>query len=158
MTLETKKTIALIGSALTAIVVIAGNILMAIQIKIQGSGFYVSYLFYSLAILAGGMFLTWIPRMKNHNYGFRLEEGKLRWRKSTSETDTKRTRLVFWPWITIFFELFGMFSFFYDLWNSSIYNVLKIVFLVFTLLVLISWLIIVMVEDAQNKKKSSNQM
>ena len=54
MTLETKKTIALIGSALAAIVVIAGNILMAIQIKIQGSGFYVSYLFYSLAILAVG--------------------------------------------------------------------------------------------------------
>lgn len=139
MTLETKKTIALIGSALAAIVVIAGNILMAIQIKIQGSGFYVSYLFYSLAILAGGMFITWLPKMTNHKWGFRKVDGRLKWARYDNIVDEKRRRLIFWPLVTVFFELFGIFSFCNDLWPSGKYETLMYIFLFITVALMLVW-------------------
>ena len=51
MTIEAKKTFALIGCAMAAMVVVAGNILMALQIKNQGAGFYVGYLCYSVPVI-----------------------------------------------------------------------------------------------------------
>ena len=91
MTIEAKKTFALIGCAMAAMVVVAGNILMALQTKTQGSGFYVGYLFYSLAILAGGVFITWLPNMKNQNWGFKMVDGRLKWQKDE--------RYFHFPWL-----------------------------------------------------------
>lgn len=139
MILETKKTIALIGSALAAIVAIAGNILMAMQIKIQGSGFYIGYLLYSLAILAGGMFVTWLPVAKNHKWGFKRVEGQWKWMKYSNIVDEKRTRLIWWPLITIFFELFGLFSYCRDLWQKPAYETLATLFCILTVASIIVW-------------------
>ena len=158
MTLETKKLIGVVGSVLTGMVAVAGIALMATQIKMHGSGFFVSYLIYALAIFAGGMFITWIPNMKNQNWGFRLVEGKMKWQKDTRVTDPHRTRLVWWPLITLFFELYGLFDYCFQLWEKSAYDTLKYIFAVFTLLFLATWCVIIIVQDTREKKKNNGQL
>ena len=154
MTLEAKKTFALVGSALAAMVAIAGNILMALQIKTQGAGFYVGYLCYSLAILAGGMFITWLPSMKNHNWGLCKVGGRLKWQKDTRDIDVSRTRLVFWPLITLFFELYGLFDYCFQLWDTPACKLLKYLFVSLTLSLLIVWCIIIVVQDVRRGKEN----
>ncbi len=139
MTLETKKIVAAIGSVLALAAVVAGNVVMATQIRTQGAGFYIGYLFYSLAILAVGMFITWLPRMKNHKWGFKKVNGHLKWTKYNNIVDEKRMRLIFWPLITFFFELSGIFSFCNDLWPSEKYEALTYVFIFLTVTLMIVW-------------------
>ncbi|MBO7490697.1 MAG: hypothetical protein J6T88_10500 [Bacteroidales bacterium] len=158
MTIESKKTFALIGCAMAAMIVVAGNILMALQIKTQGSGFYVGYLFYSLAILAGGVFITWLPNMKNQKWGFRLVEGKMKWQKDTRVTDPNRTRLVWWPLITLFFELYGLSDYCFQLWEKPAYEVLKYIFVALTLLLLAIWCVIIIFEDIRESKKKNGNL
>ena len=158
MTLETKKTIALIGSALAAIIAVSGNILMAMQIKIQGSGFYVGYLFYSLAILAGGMFITWLPNIHNYNWGFKKVDGQLKWCKDTRLIDPKRNRLIWLPLMTLFFELYAMFDYCYSLWDKPTYEILKYVFFILTLLFLLACATNISIENARETKKNNNRV
>lgn len=139
MTIETKKMIGVMGSALAAMSALAGMVLMGMQIKTQGTGFFVAYVLYALAILAGGMFVTWIPSAKNHKWGFKKVDGKLKWTKYTNVVDEKRTRLIWWPIITLFFELFGIFSFCNELWPSPKYEALTNVFCMLTVAFLLVW-------------------
>ncbi len=158
MTIEAKKTFALIGCAMAAMIVVAGNILMALQTKTQGSGFYVGYLFYSLAILAGGMFIAWLPIIKNQKMGFKLVDGKMKWQKDTRVVDANRTRLIWWPLITLFFELYGLFDYCFQLWEKTACEVLKYIFVVITLLSIAGWCVIIIVEDLREKKKNKGQL
>ena len=158
MTLETKKTIGIIGSVLAGMATIAGIALMATQIKIQGPGFFVGYLFYALAILAGGMFITWLPNIHNYNWGFWMVDGRLKWQKATRVTDPSRTRLVWWPLITLFFELYGLFDYCFDLWQKSVYDYMKILSAVITLLFLAIWCVIIIVQDVRERKKNNGQL
>ena len=151
-----KKTLALIFSVLAAITAVAGIALVATQIKTHGSNFFVGYLLYDLAILAGGMFITWIPRMSNYNWGPKMENGRVKFKKSTNEIDTKRTRLVLWPLITLFFEIFGIFDWCHDLWNKSLYEVLSYIFLAVTLILMFVWIIIISVQ--QRREKNNNTL
>lgn len=158
MTIESKKTIGLVGSALVVMVVVAGNILMATQIKSQGAGFFVGYLFYSLAILAGGMFITWLPNMKNYKWGFKMVDGRLKWCKDERVSDIRRTRLVWWPIITFCFELYGLFDYCNDLWRRPWTEMLMYVFLAITLLLLFAWVIIMIVDEYREAKKNIGQL
>ena len=158
MTIESKKTIGLVGSALAVMVVVAGNILMATQIKSQGAGFFVGYLFYSLAILAGGMFITWMPNMKNYKWGFKMVDGRLKWCKDERVSDIHRTRLVWWPIIIFCFELYGLFDYCNDLWHRPWTGTLMVVFAVITLVVFIAWVIIMMVDEYREAKKNNGQL
>lgn len=158
MTLESKKTVALVGSALAAMVVVAGNILMATQIKSHGAGFFVGYMFYSLAILAGGMFITWLPNMKNNKWGFRMVDSRLKWCKNERVSDVRRTRLVWWPLITLCLELHGLFDYCNDLWLRPWIAMLMVVFVVLTLILLFVWLGVVMVNDVREAKKNNGQL
>ena len=158
MTLETKKTLALIGSVLAGIVAIAGIALMATQIKVHGSGFFVSYLLYALAILAGGLFITWLPIMKNQKMGFKLVDGKMKWQKDTRVVDANRTRLIWWPLITLFFELYGLFDYCFQLWGKTACEVLKYIFVALTLSVMTVWCVIIIVQDVRERKKNNGQM
>lgn len=148
----------MVGSALAVMVVVAGNILMATQIKSQGAGFFVGYLFYSLAILAGGMFITWLPNMKNNKWGFRMVDGRLKWRKDKRTSDIRRTRLVWWPIITFCLELYGLFDYCNDLWQRPWTATLMVVFAVLTLVLLFVWLGVVMVNDVREAKKNNGQL
>ncbi len=148
----------MVGSALAVMVVVAGNILMATQIKSQGAGFFVGYLFYSLAILAGGMFITWLPDMRNNKWGFRMVDGRLKWRKDERTSDIRRTRLVWWPIITFCLELYGLFDYCNDLWQRPWTEVLMVVFVVLTLVLLFVWLGVVMVNDVREAKKNNGQL
>jgi len=158
MTIESKKTIGLVGSALAVMVVVVGNILMATQIKSQGAGFFVGYLFYSLAILAGGMFITWMPNMKNYKWGFKMVDGRLKWCKDERTSDIRRTRLVWWPIITFCFELYGLFDYCNNLWLWPWTEVLMYVFLAITLLLLFAWVIIMIVDEYREAKKNNGQL
>ena len=158
MTIERKKTIGMVGSALAVMVVVAGNILMATQIKSQGAGFFVGYLFYSLAILAGGMFITWMPNMKNYIWGFKMVDGRLKWRKDERTSDIRRTRLVWWPIITFCLELYGLFDYCNDLLQRPWTATLMVVFVVLTLVLLFVWLGVVMVNDVREAKKNNGQL
>lgn len=158
MTIESKKTIGLVGSVLAVMVVVAGNILMATQIKSQGAGFFVGYLFYSLAILAGGMFIAWLPNMKNCKWGFRMVDGRLKWCKDERVQDIRRTRLVWWPIITFCLELYGLFDYCNDLWQRPWTGALMVVFAVITIVVFIAWVIIVMVDERREAKKNNGQL
>lgn len=158
MTLETKKTLALAFGALAIMVTIAGIALMSTQIKTQGSGFFVGYLLYALAILAGGLFIAWLPNMKNQKWGFKLVDGKIKWQKDTRVTDPNRTRLVWWPLITLFFEFFGLFDYCFQLWERTAYEVLKYIFIALTLLALAIWCVIIIVEDVRETKKNNGQL
>lgn len=158
MTIESKKTIGLVGSALAVMVVVAGNILMAMQIKSQGAGFFVGYLFYSLAILAGGMFITWMPNMKNYKWGFKMVDGRLKWCKNERVSDIHRTRLVWWPIIIFFFELYGLFDYCNDLWQRPWTETLMVVFAVITIVVFIAWVTIMMVDEYREAKKNNGQL
>lgn len=148
----------MVGSALAVMVVVAGNILMAMQIKSQGAGFFVGYLFYSLAILVGGMFITWLPNMKNYKWGFRMVDGRLKWRKDERVQDIRRTRLVWWPIITFCLELYGLFDYCNDLWQRPWTAMLMVVFVVLTLVLLFVWLGVVMVNDVREAKKNNGQL
>lgn len=158
MTIESKKTIGLVGSALAVMVVVAGNILMATQIKSQGAGFFVGYLFYSLAILAGGMFIAWLPNMKNNKWGFQMVDGRLKWCKNERITDIRRTRLVWWPLITLCLELYGLFDYCNDLWQRPWTATLTVVFAVITIVVLIAWVIIMTIYESREAKKNNCQL
>ena len=158
MTLETKKTLALIGSVLAGMVAIAGIALSATQIKVHGSGFFVSYLLYALAILAGGMFIAWLPIIKNQKMGFKLVDGKMKWQKDTRVVDANRTRLTWWPLITLFFELYGLFDYCFQLWEKTACEVLKYIFVIITLLTIAGWCVIIIVEDLREKKKNKGQL
>lgn len=158
MTIESKKTIGMVGSALAVMVVVAGNILMATQIKSQGAGFFVGYMFYSLAILAGGMFITWLPNMKNYKWGFRMVDGRLKWCKDERTSDIRRARLVWWPIITFCLELYGLFDYCNDLWQRPWTATLMVVFVVLTLVLLFVWLGVVMVNDVREAKKNNGQL
>ena len=158
MTLETKKTLALIGSVLAGIVAIAGIALMATQIKVHGSGFFVGYMLYALAILAGGLFITWLPIMKNQKMGFKLVDGKMKWQKDTRVVDANRTRLIWWPLITLFFELYGLFDYCFQLWGKTACEVLKYIFVALTLSVMTVWCVIIIVQDVRERKKNNGQM
>jgi len=158
MTIESKKTIGMVGSALAVMVVVAGNILMATQIKSQGAGFFVGYLFYSLAILAGGMFITWLPNMKNYKWGFQMVDGRLKWCKNERVSDIHRTRLVWWPFITLCFELYGLIDYCNDLWQRPWTEALKNVFLALVLLLLFAWVIIMIVDEYREAKKNNGQL
>lgn len=158
MTIESKKTIGLVGSALAVMVVVAGNILMAMQIKSQGAGFFVGYLFYSLAILAGGMFITWLPNMKNYKWGFKMVDGHLKWCKDERVQDIRRTRLVWWPVITLCFELYGLFDYCNDLWQRPWTKTLMVVFAVITIVVFFAWVIIMIVDEYREAKKNNGQL
>ena len=148
----------MVGSALAVMVVVAGNILMATQIKSQGAGFFVGYLFYSLAILAGGMFITWMPNMKNYIWGFKMVDGRLKWRKDERTSDIRRTRLVWWPIITFCLELYGLFDYCNDLLQRPWTATLMVVFVVLTLVLLFVWLGVVMVNDVREAKKNNGQL
>lgn len=139
-------------------VVVAGNILMAMQIKSQGAGFFVGYLFYSLAILAGGMFITWMPNMKNYKWGFKMVDGRLKWCKNERVSDIHRTRLVWWPIIIFFFELYGLFDYCNDLWQRPWTETLMVVFAVITIVVFIAWVTIMMVDEYREAKKNNGQL
>jgi len=158
MTIESKKMIGMVGSALAVMVVVAGNILMATQIKSQGAGFFVGYLFYSLAIFAGGMFITWMPNMKNYKWGFRMVDGRLKWCKDERVQDIRRTRLVWWPFITLCFELYGLFDYCNDLWQRPWTEALMFVFLALVLLLLFVWVIIMIVDEYREAKKNNGQL
>ena len=158
MTLETKKTFALVFGGLAITVVVAGITLMSMQIQTQGSGFFIGYFLYALAILAGGMFIAWLPNMKNQNWGFKLVDGKMKWQKDTRVIDPKRTRLVWWPLITLFFELYGLFDYCFDLWEKPTYEALKYIFAAIALLALAVWCVIVIVEDVRETKKKNSQL
>ncbi len=158
MTLESKKTVALVGSALAAMVVVTGNILMATQIKSQGAGFFVGYLFYSLGVLAGGMFITWLPNMKKNKWGFRMVDGRLKWCKNEYVSDIRRTRLVWWPFITFSFELYGLSDYCNDLWQLPLTSTLMDVFVVLTLSLFLVWFAIVVVNDFREAKKNNGQL
>lgn len=158
MTIESKKTIGMVGSALAVMVVVVGNILMATQIKTQGAGFFVAYLFYSLAILAGGMFITWLPNMKNQNWGFKMVAGRLKWQKDERIIDVHRRRLVWLPLFTIFFELYGLFDYCCDLWQKPWTEILKYLFFVLTLVSIFVWCGIIIVEDIRAAKKNKGQL
>ena len=158
MTLEAKKTVALVGSGLAIMATIAGITLMSMQINSQGAGFFVGYLLYALAILAGGMFVAWLPNMKNYKWGFRKVDGKMKWCKDERISDVGRTRLVFWPFITLFFELYGLFDYCFGLWQKSVYEYMKILFAVITLLILAIWCIKIIVEDVRAAKKNNGQL
>lgn len=158
MTIESKKTIGMVGSALAVMVVVSGNILMAMQIKSQGASFFVGYLFYSLAILAGGMFIAWLPNMKNYKWGFRMVDGRLKWCKDERTSDIRRTRLVWWPIITFSLELYGLFDYCNDLLQRPWTGALMVVFVVLTLVLLFVWLGVVMVNDVREAKKSNGQL
>lgn len=137
--MEQRKMVGTIGSALAIMATLSGIVLMATQIGRQGAGFFVGYLLYALAILGGGMFIAWIPKMVNHRYGPTMVDGKMKWTKFTNVVDEKRTRLIWWPLITFFFELYGIFSFCNDLWPSDVYSVLQTVFGLLTLLLFVAW-------------------
>ena len=158
MTIESKKMIGMVGSALAVMVVVAGNILMATQIKSQGAGFFVGYLFYSLAILAGGMFITWLPNMKNYIWGFKMVDGRLKWCKDERVQDIRRTRLVWWSFITLCFELYGLFDYCNDLWQRPWTATLMFVFLALVLLLLFVWVIIMIVDEYREAKKNNGQL
>lgn len=158
MTIESKKMIGMVGSALAVMIVVAGNILMATQIKSQGAGFFVGYLFYSLAILAGGMFIAWLPNMKNYKWGFQMVDGRLKWRKNERVSDIRRTRLVWWPIITFCLELYGLFDYCNDLWQRPWTEAVMFVFAVITIVVFITWVIIVMVDERREAKKNNCQL
>ena len=158
MTLETRKTVALIGSALAIISVIAGITLMSMQIERQGAGFFVAYLAYSLAILCGGLFVAWLPNMKNNKWGFRMVDGRLKWCKNERITDIRRTRLVWWPLITLCLELYGLFDYCNDLWQRPWTTTLTVVFAVITIVVLIAWVIIMTIYESREAKKNNGQL
>lgn len=158
MTLESKKTVALIGGALAIMAAIAGITLMSMQIPTQGKGFFVGYLFYALTVLAGGMFITWLPNMKNQKWGFRMVDGKMKWKKDTRVVDVNRTRLVWWPLITLFFELYGLFDYCFQLWEKTTYEALKYIFVALTLMTLAIWCVIIIVEDVRETKKNNGQL
>jgi len=158
MTLESKKMFAMVGSGLAGAVTIAGIVLMAMQIRTQGAGFFVGYLFFALAILAGGMFITWMPNMKNYKWGFWMVDGHLKWRKNERITDVRRTRLVWWPLITFCFELYGLFEYCHDLWQRPWTETLMVVFGVITTGVLIAWVIIVTIYESREAKKNNGQL
>lgn len=155
MTIEAKKTFALIGCAMAAMVVVAGNILMALQIKNQGTGFYVGYLCYSLAILAGGVFITWIPNMKNKNWGFKMVEGRMKWVKDERVSDVNRTRLVWMSLFTLFLELYGLFDYCSGLWQKPWIEVLVFLFAILTIIDILSWFVVLVVEGVREKKKKN---
>ena len=154
MTLETKKRVAIALSALAGVVAIAGIVLMATQIKTEGSVFFVSYLLYTLAILAGGMFITWIPTMHNYGWKMALQNGKPTMQKKNSEVDRRRSRLVIIPIATLFFELYGFFSYCYDIWQRPLYNYLRIVTVILTVISFVSLLVVIMAEDIRERKKN----
>lgn len=158
MTIEAKKTFALIGCAMAAMVVVAGNILMALQIKSQGTGFYVGYLCYSLAILAGGVFITWLPNMKNMNWGFKMVEGRLKWVKDERVTDSNRTRLVWMSLFTFFFELYGLFDYCSDLWQKPWIETLALLLAILIVIVLVSWCVTMIVEEFRENKKKNGEL
>ena len=157
MTMEAKKLAGAVGSALAGMAALSGIVLMALQIKTQGTGFFVGYLLYALAILAGGLFITWLPTMHNRNYGLRIEQGKPKWRKDTRIVDQQRTRLVLWPLITLFFELFGLFSYCHDLWGKAEYEVMQYLFAGLTLLILGIWIVIILAEEQRMKRQENKQ-
>ena len=154
MTLETKKRVALALSALAGVVTIVGIVLMSTQTKTEDSGFFVSYLLYTLAILAGGMFITWIPTL--HNYGWKMafQNGKPAMQKKNSEVDRRRSRLVIIPIATLFFELYGFFSYCYDIWQRPLYNYLRIATVILTGISFLSLLVVIMAEDIRERKKN----
>lgn len=158
MTLETKKAVAAVGSGLAAAVVVTGIVLTATQVRAQGAGLLVGYVLYALTILGIGMLITWYPNMKNYNWGFSMVDGKLRWRKNERVVDTGRTRLVLWPFITLCFELFGLFDFGADLWSHSWMETLKGVFVALLVVLLVAWCVIVMVEDRREAKKNDGRL
>ena len=96
--------------------------------------------------------------MKNQKWGFRLVEGKMKWQKDTRVSDPNRTRLVFWPLITLFFELYGLFDYCFQLWEKTTYEVLKYTFVAFTLLLLASWCVIISVQDVRERKKNNGKL
>ena len=146
------NTFSLIVAFLAICVVIAGITIMSMQIGPQGAIFFLSYLAYAMSILIVGLFIAWLPVMRNHNWGFRIVDGRLKWQKNTNEIDVRHTRRIFWPLITLFFELFGLFGHCNDLWPSLSTNILKVVSLVVTVALLLSWCIIVFVEDIRKTK------
>lgn len=141
MTLENKKMFAMVGSGFAGAVTIAGIVLMATQIPTQGAGFFVGYLFFALTILAVGMFITWLPNMKNNKWGFRKVDGKLKWCKDESVADPRRTRLIWWPLLTISLEFYGVFDFSHDLWQRSWMEELKGLFMTVTFVLFLIWCI-----------------
>ena len=154
MSIEQKKLLGAVGSAIAGIATLSGILLMALQIKTHGSGFFVGYLLYALAVLAGGMVITWLPTLKNNKWGFKLIDGGLKWRKDERVTDPNRTRLVWWPLITLFFELYGLFDYGFDLWQKPVYEMLKYLFVGLTLLALFAWCAIIIIEDVCGAKKN----
>lgn len=158
MTLETKKTIGIIGSALAIMSVIAGIALMSMQIQRQGAGFFVGYLAYSMAILCGGLFIAWLPNMKNQKWGFRMVDGRLKWQKDERVSDIQRTRIVWWPFITLSLELHGLFDYCNDLWHKPWAETLMYVFIIITLVLLLSWAARLIIEDIRETKKNNGQM
>ena len=91
------------------------------------------------AILAFGMFITWIPNMKNHKWGFKKVDGKIKWTKYNNTIDEKRTRLLLWPWITVFFELSAFFNSLYSLYPSDKNEALMYIFGFLTIALITVW-------------------
>lgn len=158
MTLETKKTIGIIGSALAIISVIAGITLMSMQIQRQGAGFFVGYLAYSMAILCGGLFIAWLPNMKNNKWGFTMVDGRLKWQKDERVSDKQRTRIVWWPFITLGLELHGIFDYCNDLWQKPWTETLMILFAVISIALLLMWVVRLIVQDVREAKSNNGQL
>lgn len=154
MTLETKKRVALALSALAVIVTIAGIALMATQNKTEGSDFFAGYLLYTLAILAGGMFITWIPSLHNYGWKMALRNGKPALQKKNNVVDTRRSRLVIIPIATLFFELYAFFSYCYDIWQRPLYNYLKIITVILTVISFLSLVVVMTAEEIREQKKN----
>ena len=158
MTLETKKTIGIIGSALAIISVIAGITLMSMQIQRQGAGFFVGYLAYSMAILCGGLFIAWLPNMKNNKWGFTMVDGRLKWQKDERVSDKQRTRIVWWPFITLGLELHGIFDYCNYLWQKPWTETLMILFAVISIALLLMWVVWLIVQDVREAKSNNGQL
>ena len=149
-----KRLFGIIGSALCGVVVVSGLVLMGTQITTQGRGFFFGYLLYSIAILAGGMFITWIPKMHNKGWGLKNVEGKVKFGWRNDEVDVAKNRLIFVPLFTFFFELYGIFDYWGDAHPSGAMDVFSTIFGVLTVLLLFTWVVVFSVKDSKiNKNK-----
>ena len=96
--------------------------------------------------------------MKNQNWGFKMVDGRLNWQKDERITDVHRRRLVWIPLFTIFFELYGLFDYCCDLWQKPWTETLKYLFFALTLVAIVVWCGIIIVEDIREKKKNKGQL
>lgn len=153
-----KKLIGIVVSSLSLTVVVVGVVLYATQIRSHGMDFFLSWLFYALAIMCGGMFVTWLPRLRNSGWSLTIVGGRLRFKKRDGEIDIHRTRLIFWPLITLFLELYGLVYYWTDAHSASAGSVAEYVFGGLGIVLLFAWVIIISVQERSSWQKNDRNL